>query len=212
MTQLPNDNPWDDAERDDAWDQPRRRSFHDVLRRAAKALWFLGTVEAVVFGYLTLSMLAIAALPEAELRQRIAEMQETSTMDPAMVEAAMQFKSMAMPFSAALALFGFIPGVAYIVLGFYVRRGRATAVNFSLLMIVTQGIVVGVLLMAGVLASIQQMSPGVLTAYVLLLGTPMALLVFAGLSLMRSRALLAEGAQDPEGGDRDDLEPWDRQW
>ncbi len=205
MTQFPdNPPPGDEPElRDDAWDEPQRIGQAILFRRAAGAVWLLGVLEALVFGYFTLGALALSMLPEDELRKVLADAQ-----DPTVIDMVVQQRWVFLPIAGSLALFGFVPGITYIVLGFFVRNARQAAISFALLIVLTQAIVVGVMLLAGVLGSIVQADPSALTVYILLMGTPMAMLVFTGMKLMQART----AHQAPDAGDDNEVEPWNRSW
>jgi len=180
------------------WDAAADR--RKLLRRGSLLLWFIGGVQTVFFGWFTISLLVMANIPEEVLREQLFERQPPDT-----VEQLMQFHPAFSIMAATVFFLGALPGVTYIVLGFLVRRGRSGAINFAALILITQAIVVGVLLLANVVAGVMEMNPAFVTVNILVFGTPLAILAYVVISLLRARRAVLQ--PDPY----DEHEPWDRE-
>ncbi len=81
-------------------------------------------------------------------------------------------------FALALALTGVVPGAVFVLCSVGLRRGISAARALAMVLAATQLFVAGAVLLRQVLVGIGNGDPPAITANVLALGTPMALLVF----------------------------------
>jgi hypothetical protein len=164
-----------------------------TARRAAAMVWILGLLEVVLCSCCVVSCLFLAGLNEESIQTLGKQYQS-----PEMVK---QAQSLAFPMAILTVMLGLLPGVGYVVLGFGVRQRKMPAVNTCLLLAMTQGIVLGVLLLLQVVEAVRTLSPMLMTTTALTHGTPMALIVYVIRLLMSLRA----------GGEQDlETDPWNQ--
>lgn len=98
---------------------------------------------------------------------------------------------------------GIVPALIYVISAFGVYAGKHSAMNLALIVLLTQGIVVGIILLTSVAGAIMMASPVDLTVNVLTIGSVMALIIAA------IRALLAAREHDQDSlGEQTD--PWNQ--
>ncbi len=145
----------------------------NLCRRAAAITWLIGAVQAVFFGTCTAVTAWAALLPLDQLRRVTSheQFEQFSNIRP-MLGAAV----------VTVGVLGFVPGVAYVILGFGVRRGHTAATRVVLVLATTQVIVFGTVFVHNVLTAIRTRNPTVLTFNAATLGS---LLVLLGLAIRR---------------------------
>jgi len=176
------------------WDQVETVSSGQV-RRAAWFVWGVGMLQAVLFGCGAASSMVAAAMPYEDL---LAEMQKQG-------HDTTPFEQMGPEFFAILAgtlfFLGFLPGVAYLVLGFFVHKGNQRVMEFTLLLLLTQALVIGLVFLTGAAGSLFALDPIALTSNVLLFGTPFAVLCVTILQVYRAR-------QEVSNAIGPNIDPW----
>jgi hypothetical protein len=139
-----------------------------------------------------------------------------SRSQPGDVDAFMeQYRAMAPHLRAiavTLLLLGFLPGLAYLVLGFAVRSGRRWASVTAFVLTGTQALVLGLIFLLNLLGALLSGSAGAVAAAVMIWGALAGLLAYTAwtlLGVVRGRGAAVSPAPTWPGsvGGR---EPWDR--
>ncbi len=170
---------------------------HDPRGRAAVLLWILGGLQLLVFSCCTLSGLFLAIMPRGQIDQALQQQAMGGQFT------AEQMQGLGIPLALTAGLLGVVPAFCYLVAGFFVRKGHATMTNLALLLIVTQLVVFGMLLLVSVAVGIATGRPLDVTVNVLTMGTLVALLVAA----LRSTWQVKQFDFDTTGEDTD---PWNQ--
>lgn len=127
------------------------------------------------------------------------------------VNAFMKQYRQAAPYLRALAatflILGFLPGLAYLLLGFPVQRGRRPAAVAAFVLTGTQAIVVALIFLLNLLGGLVSGNPGGITAAVLIWGSLTGLLIYTAWTLLR---VVRERAAPAWARPTDGREPWDR--
>lgn len=175
MTHLPPGNDWSTAPSAGSATWSRSRT------RAAVLLWVLGGIELVGFGCCAGMFTFLAMAPLQLLQDIIAQqpMPEQFTVE--------QFKSWMPMIATTVMVLGVVPALVYLTAAFGVKAGKAAACNLALVVLLTQGIVLGVMLLSSIAVSIMAKSPLDLTVNVLMFGTPLALIVASIRALLQTR-------------------------
>jgi hypothetical protein len=134
-------------------------------------LWVLGGLQLVAFGCCTMSGLVLAIMPREQIDQAL---QQQSMAGQFTAE---QMQTIGVPLAATALLLGVVPAVFYLVAGFFVCKGHAAMTNLTLVLITTQLVVFGILLLASVAGGLASGRPLDVTVNVLTVGTLIALLV-----------------------------------
>jgi hypothetical protein len=174
-------------------------------RRAARLLWITGTVLCVVFGSCAGWMWVLDGFSPEEVERFLRRSQAED------VDALMNQYHQIAPYLGALAMtllvLGFLPGLAYLLLGFPVRRGRRPATVIAFVLIGMQTLVVGLMCLLNLLGALIAGNPGGATMAVLMWGSLLALLIYTAWWLLQAlRGHPAPLTADPPDG----REPWDR--
>jgi len=155
---------------DTEWDQPKATGFAHPPTKAAWFVWIIGLLQVVLLGCCSTAYLTLSLLPEDQLKEAI----EQQTSDPAITEA---FNQDMFRMVAGLCFFlGFVPGVLYLILGFGVQKSKPNWTSFTILLLITQAIVLGVLTLAGIAQGLFTGNPSMVTLNLLLMGTPLLIL------------------------------------
>jgi len=163
--------------------------------RAAVLLWILGAIELVGFGCCGGIFTFLAVLPVETIREMVAE----QPMPPQIsVE---QIHAWAPMFAGTILVLGILPALVYAISAFGVYAGKSAACNLALMVLMTQGIVLGVFLLSSVAGAIMMASPMDLTINVIVFGSILALIIAAIRALLTAR----EFKQDTSGEQAD---PW----
>lgn len=176
------------------WDTAARPDVEQARRRAAKLLWVTGAVEAAAFGCCVTSMAIVSVMP-GDLLQEAADAQT--------YEQVMQLRPMLGFWAVTVFVLGFVPAVAYLILGFAVRTGRDAATTTALVLALTQFIVFGVLMIGNTVSAISTHSPADFTKSALTLGSLLVLLGLSIHSLWQARLLNHQSSQEL-------TDPWDQ--
>jgi hypothetical protein len=176
------------------WDPPAPKAPAQPASRAAFHLWFLVGMQMVIFVMEALGLFSLAHRPYEEFAAQM----EEARWPPGTVA---QAYPMLWGVGVMALVLGFLPGAAYVILAFGVRRGRAAEIGLALLLTTTQLVVGGVILLASALEAILHGQPGSMTMSVVLLGTPLAVL---GLT-----ARWLHAARGSAAGPKPGREPWD---
>lgn len=147
--------------------------------RAARVLQFVGILEIILFGLATYAVLRAASMPVEELHQITGAnltVEQLQIVHP-------QLKT----FAAILALSGLVPGAILLLCASGVKQGKAVAALLAILIAGTQLFALGGILIRQLIVAIVDGEPSSMTANVLAIGTPMALLIFVIATLFRLR-------------------------
>lgn len=196
MSQSPSSLPPPTGNAGSEWDEPDRSAA--APRRAATLLWIIGGVQIVVFGSCSV-IYGILSLLTAD---------QVAAMAPGNDTLVRQFEQVhpALPVMAVMLLvLGFLPGLAYLVLAFGVRRGRRHPMLFAQLLLITQLIVFGVLFAHAAIVAVMNRDPLQLTVAILVLGTGIALLAFGLYWVYQSRQYHERGGDGGSGAWKDGL-------
>jgi len=140
-----------------------------IRHHAAKLVWIIGAIQALVFGCCTTSMAIVATIPPEQLEQMT---------DPATFDQFTRAMPLFLPVAITVFVLGFVPGVVYLIAGFGVKAGKPPATSLALVLMTTQSIVLGVLLLNAVVAAVASHRPADLTLGVLTHGSLLVLLGF----------------------------------
>ncbi|MBI1336272.1 MAG: hypothetical protein GC164_04840 [Phycisphaera sp.] len=166
----------------DEWDaQPVSPS---APRRAGLMLWVLGGLEAVCLGFMSLMMFATMALPPTDRDKLI---QEAAKQYQVSTEAVSRMFDALPMMGLAYIVFGVLPGLALVVLGFLVRKPVRWAATTAIVIVLAQAIITGFLLLNAVASAAMGGNPVMLTAGVVMFGTPLAIMVYTLTRLFASR-------------------------
>jgi hypothetical protein len=176
---------------DPAWDQ-RPNNGPDPAFRAALFVWLMAAVNIVVFGCLSISFGVFSRLSKEEMEKMLPQLT---------AEQLSQIYPLLLPMAVVVFVLGFLPGVVYLITGFWVRRAHPTGIGLALLLVFTQLIVVGVVLLLDIAAAVVNRDPAAITVNTLTLGSYLAILIFTIRWLLRARG--TAGHSNPESP-----EPW----
>lgn len=179
-------------------------SFNDTLitttssqdlsdRRGARWVWWIGGIQGVLCGWMVLSLTTAATMsPEdfAALSKPQVPAEHLALIHP-----------MLWPLALSTCVLGFLPGLAYIYLGFGVRKGRTLPARISIGLSVIQAILLGVFLVSSIVSAILEAAPAKLTLSVLVLGTPLIVMIYCTRALLRTRLVQTFAAET-------DVDPW----
>ncbi len=179
---------------DQPWSPIEQRAEPMLCGRAAVYLWWLAAVEMGLSGLGALLMVAASAVPVNEL---------TAELPADQIELFLEIRPLLIPLALGVLVLGFVPGLAYAVLGFAVRTGRRWAINTALVLSATQLLVAGVLCAFAILGAIVTLDPVAVTVSVLFYGSPTLLLAFCVRLLMASRRTTRATSMWEDEGD-----PW----
>ena len=171
------------------WDRPVGTDTSTSCRRAAVLTWVLGVAEVLFSCCCAGSFMVLASLSPQQLEQAMATSQVTSEQ---MTEI-MSIQSLATAIAVTMLILGLAPALAYLGLGFLVRRGSRVAIGLTLLLAAMQSIVFAILAAISLLQALLAADPVAITVYVLLYGTGLVLLGFTIYWLWK--ALLTSGDQ-----------------
>jgi len=143
--------------------------------RAARVLQFVGILEIILFGLATYAVLRAASMPVEEPGANLT-VEQLQIVHP-------QLKT----FAAILALSGLVPGAILLLCASGVKQGKAVAAVLAILIAGTQLFALGGILIRQLIVAIVDGQPSSMTANVLAIGTPMALLIFVIATLFRLR-------------------------
>ncbi len=141
-----------------------------LRERAGRVLMFLGTLEIVLFGLVTFAVTKAAAMSIDDL---LVITGSNLTLDQ--LEAVHPHLRQ---FAIVLALSGIVPGAVFLICSAGLKRGLMLPAFVALILAATQLFALGGILLRQLLVAIAQGDPPAMTMNVLVLGTPMALLVF----------------------------------
>ena len=144
----------------------------ESLRRAAVLLTVAGVAEMLVSSALAALFAALAPLTPDQY----------AGATPALVPTALG------PMAIALLTLGTLPGLACVLLSFPVRAHCRWATKVALLLVLTQCVVVGLLLLGGAASAIRAASPVCLTISIIMPGSVLGLLGVLVRSLLAARA------------------------
>ncbi len=151
------------------WDAPPPGAASPL--RAAVITWIIGAGQTFLFGLGTVIYGLMALLPEERLHELVRGQnlpeEQLTLLQPWLMAA----------FALCCLLLGFIPGVAYVLLGFGIHRGKRLAFESTQMLLLTQAIVLGIFLLLGVSQALAAGSPRHVTLNIVVLGTPLALLI-----------------------------------
>lgn len=148
--------------------------------RAARWIWWIGGAETVIFVFLAVILVVLASIsidesfPEFEGQLDLVLLQARQDRLWSLV--------------ALLLVLGVGPGLAYLWLGFAIRRGALTAIRIALAVVGTQVVVLALVMVNVILTAILALDPFEVSLSVVLLGTPAALLVCLVRVLLRAQA------------------------
>lgn len=154
--------PWDELE-DDAAESTA------VAQTASVWLWALGALQVLVFGCCTASIAITAQMPLEAFQQEVAAY-ELPPQQAAELHGMLHYSAL------IVLLMGFLPGVAYLICGFGVRRGKRTAIGLALLLAITQAIVFGVMGLYSLAAAAMAANPVAFTVNFVTFGTILGVL------------------------------------
>jgi len=180
----------------DTFDYSADRSSPDrTATRAAIWVWIVGAVETVVFGCMGCALSVAALTPLNKLEEILADhpMRENIDLE--------QGYKMLWMVAVLFIVLGLMPGIAYLALGFAVKARKAALTNFALMLLMTQSIVWGLILVINVGSGFVNGSPAEVTLSVLTLGTLVVLIVVA------IRTILSIGPAEL-GASAEHSDPW----
>lgn len=149
--------------------------------RAAILLWIVGPLQMAIFGCCGSVYATMAMIPYEEFLKLFEQHQ------PHMADQADQIHPLLPAFAVSMLVLGFLPGVAYLLLGFGVRKAKPAAINFAQMIALTQGIVLAVFFLLLLAGAVQTGSPMTLTFVLILIGTPLAILGVAFYWLQKAK-------------------------
>ena len=149
------------------WDMLAHGTSSGAAQRAALFTWIVAGVELVLFGGCSAAIAIISTVPLEELRKM---------GDPAQIDQIAQIYPMLGAIAVVMFIFGFLPAIAYLILGFGVRAGKPLSITVTLVLAMTQCTVFGVLFINNTLASVQRGDPATLMLNVVTLGSLVGLL------------------------------------
>lgn len=182
---LPQTSEWDTA-------PPSNVAAH----RASLFLWIVAAIELFGCACMSAMFAAISVLPDAQFAEAAAQ----QGADMAQMETVRKAGPM---LAVVFIILGIVPGIAYAILAFFVRKRKSAAVTISLVLAVTQAIVLGIIFLTGLAQGILGANPVALTTNFVMFGTPLALLGAAIYWLYRTQSPAA-AAHHLEPRD-----PWD---
>lgn len=146
-------------------------------------LWICGSVLSVVFGTCAgwAGLMAIQPMSKVERWLKASGAPNAEALLQQFGQLAPHLPTIA----ATLAVLGFLPGVAYLILGFPVRRGRRAPAITAFVLSGTQTLVAGLMLVGGLLAAMIAASPLDMTLVVLTWGSLTGLLTYTAWRLLR---------------------------
>ena len=187
MGQAPNASPLDNTPAPprapgppSEWDTQANSKLRP-FGQAGLLLWIIGGAELIVG-----SLLAIMALLGATLS---VQQLERADHDTRQIDAILAVQPLMLPMAATCLLLAAVPGGVIIYLGFAVRRRRPLAIQFAYMLSLTQAIVLAVLLTSSIVIGIHAGQPTSVTGHMLILGTPLAMLIYVIMLLLHARRL-----------------------
>ncbi len=164
----------------DPWNDAVSPTGAQSSRRAARWIWWIGSAEILIFTIFSASFANVASTPIDQIVKQL-----DGTVDLAQLELV---HDKLWPVVALLLILGVAPGLAYLFLGFAIRRGVLVATRIGLVIAGTQAVVLAVFTANTVLTAILTLNPVAVSAWVVLLGTPTALLLLLVRALLRAQA------------------------
>ncbi len=131
-------------------------------------MWFLGGLQTLLFGCCSTGYGILAVVPLEQLKQM-------PNMNPTTASQLDHIHPWAGAAALALFLLGFCPGVAYLILGFFVKKQRPGPLLASLILVFAQTLVLGVVGLLSILGAVMQGDPMALTICLIFFGTPLLL-------------------------------------
>lgn len=172
-------------------------SANPIASRAALWTWILGVAQVLFSGCLSSAFAVLAVTPLPKLLQEVSEKQ------PESVEVITTMYPLFWPMAGLILVMGFIPGVAYIVAGFGVRKNNSTATYVAMLLAITQTIVLGVLVLSNIVVALSKGDLCSVTFNIIVMGTMLAMIGYTALLLYRTRRGDVSTWQDQS------TDPWD---
>lgn len=163
------------------------QSMPTLAGRAASFMALIGVVEILVFLMIGGLLMYVAVQPEEEFFEAIRELPNGEQVN---LGNAAQVKESAWLMVIALATLLAVPGIAFLVLGRGVRRVGRTSIYYTQLILLTQIMVLGVVVLVGVIQAIMQGNPVGLTLTIVFMGTPLAIMIYIMRMLMTLRGLM----------------------
>ncbi|MDX1682153.1 MAG: hypothetical protein R3336_03435 [Phycisphaeraceae bacterium] len=142
-------------------------------RRAALLCWLTGAMEILIFG--------CCAGVFAMFGQFSAEQ-----FPPEQHEQFKLIQQIAPLVAVAVVVMGVLPGLIYVGLGFAVKAQKTWAVVTGLIFAIGQAFMLGLMLLYSLVNAVMMMDPVSFTLNVIVIGSPLALLVFLAYWLMKA--------------------------
>ena len=133
----------------------------------------------VICGWTTVSLFITAAMPTEQFVENFAPYLPADQLA--------RVHRLLWHLALSILVLGLLPGIAYIYLGFGVRKGRALPTRVAIGLAVMQTAVLAVLVLDAVVTAISGADPVAVTAAILLRGTPLAILIGCVRVLLRAR-------------------------
>ena len=149
------------------WDLPPQREDDAAPHRSAKWVWIVGGIETILFGCCSIFLALTASVPLDELEKMA---------DPAQFEMIRQAHPMLRTVAITTFVLGFVPGVAYLILGFGIKAGQPLPMTIALVLTMMQCIVFGILLINNILSATQVGHPLGVTVNIVTLGSLVGIL------------------------------------
>lgn len=175
------------------WNPP---SPNPIASRAALWTWILGVIQVLLSGCLASVFAVMAVMP-------LTQLQEIYAGQPQSFELIAKMHPRFWPMAGLMLVMGFIPGVAYIIAGFGVRKNNGTATYVAMLLAITQTIVLGVLVLNNIAVALTQGDLCQVTFNVVVMGTMLGMIGYTALLLYRTRRGDVSNWQDQS------TDPWD---
>ena len=156
--------------------EPIAGDLHTLNRRATRWAWTIAIAEVVLCGGCATLFALLARTPLKELLEQA----KTQTQKEQLAQAHPLFTAHAI----SVFVLGFLPGLALLWLGFSIRAGKNLQTKVAIGLTIMQTVVLGVFLASLIAHAILTSTPKQLTLVVIMLGTPMALLIYAIRALM----------------------------
>ena len=182
-----------------SWNVPPQMRGMNPRRRAAYFVWGVGIVEILLFGCCSLGAILARSMPLADLQADFAA--RNPQVSHEQLNQLAQIYQLAWPLAVLFLVVGFLPGLAYALLGFGVRKGRPISTNTALLLAITQTIVFGVIFAVNVAGAVMSENLPALTANFIGFGSLLMVLGFTIFWLFRAKTI-------PGGNPDQDFEPW----
>ena len=163
-----------------------------LRQRAAVSVWVIGAVQTVAFGCCSALMGMVAMVPLEHFRTvtDLKVFEQLAGVYPLLGDAAMTGF-----------VLGFLPGLAYLALGFAVRVGRGFSTEVAMVLAATQLVVFGTVFVSNLVVAVTGHSPSAATVNILTLGSLLALLGYGIRCLWLAR-------QSRHGDWDESTDPW----